>query len=144
MNLQIASPLCISAGPRKPKRFAYLACGSAAISSGAKSATLFGFSRFARSSSFFTSFSQRLTTSARIRQITRNGAANQRWLIKRMKFTKHSTIPSVIRGQMHRYLPTVLRVPEAAYSVIADHSGLCLDIVSGSTRKSSSSTLCSG
>jgi len=68
---------------------------------------------------------------ARIQQVTRNnGAANQRWFIK---FIKHAAIPGVIFHQVHRYWPKIFAFPRATYSVIADHSGLCLDIVNGST-----------
>jgi hypothetical protein len=70
---------------------------------------------------------------ARIQQVTRNGAPNQRWFIKRTNFSKYMTIPGVIFREAHRYWPTFLRFPRVAYSVIADHSGLCLDIVNGST-----------
>ena len=68
-----------------------------------------------------------------IQQATRNGEPNQRWFIKRTKFSKHMAIPAVIFREAHRYWPTFLRFPKVAYSVIADHSGLCLDIVNGST-----------
>ena len=64
---------------------------------------------------------------ARIRQVTRDGAANQRWLIKHIKFSNHMAIPGVIFRQAHRYWPQMLALPLAVYSVIADHSGLCLD-----------------
>ena len=70
---------------------------------------------------------------ARIRQVTRNGAPNQRWFIERTKFGKHMSMPGVIFREAHRYWPTCLRFPRVAYSVIADHSGLCLDIANGST-----------
>jgi len=70
---------------------------------------------------------------ARIQQITRNGAPNQRWFVKPMKLIKHRDIPEAIGRQGHRYWSTFLRFPQAAYSVIADHSGLCLDILNGST-----------
>jgi hypothetical protein len=70
---------------------------------------------------------------ARIQQVTRNGAPNQRWFIKRTNFSKYMAIPGVIFREAHRYWPTFLRFPQLAYPVIADHSGLCLDIVNGST-----------
>ena len=68
---------------------------------------------------------------ARIQQVTRNdGAANQRCFIK---FIKHAAVLGVIFHQVHRYWPKIFAFPQASYSVIADHSGLCLDIVNGST-----------
>jgi hypothetical protein len=54
-------------------------------------------------------------------------------VIKRTNFSKYMTIPGIIFREAHRYWPTFLRFPQVAYSVIADHSGLCLDIVNGST-----------
>jgi hypothetical protein len=38
-----------------------------------------------------------------------------------------------VSREVLRYWPTFLRFPKAGYSVIADHSGLCLDIWNGST-----------
>jgi hypothetical protein len=67
---------------------------------------------------------------ARIQQVTRNGAPNQRWFIKPMKLIWHRTIPELAGRQAHRLWSTFLRVPQAACSVTADHSGLCLDILS--------------
>jgi hypothetical protein len=68
---------------------------------------------------------------ARIQQVRRNnGAANQRWFIK---FIKHAAVPGEIFHQVHRYWPKIFAFPQASYSVIADHSGLCLDILNGST-----------
>jgi hypothetical protein len=67
---------------------------------------------------------------ARIQQATRNGAANQLWFIR---FIKRAAIPEVIFQQVYRYWPKILAFPQATYSVIAGHSGLCLDTVSGST-----------
>jgi hypothetical protein len=49
-----------------------------------------------------------------------------------MKFRKHLAIPGVIFREVHRYWPQIFAVPQAAYSVIADHSGLCLDVMNGS------------
>lgn len=73
---------------------------------------------------------------ARIRQVTRNnGAANQRWFVKRMKFIAQRIIPRVVDRKVLPW-PTVLRFSHAVYSVIADHSGLCLDILNGSTDNS--------
>jgi hypothetical protein len=70
---------------------------------------------------------------ARIQQVTRNDAANQRWFTKHIKFSKHTAIPRVIFRQVHKYWPQILPFPQTAYSIIADHSGLCLDIAHGST-----------
>jgi hypothetical protein len=72
---------------------------------------------------------------ARIQQVTRNGAANQRWFVKRMKFIAQRIIPRVVDRKVLPW-PTVLRFSHAVYSVIADHSGLCLDILNGSTDNS--------
>jgi len=41
-------------------------------------------------------------------------------------------IPPSILCEVHRFWPTFLPFSKAAYLVIADHSGLCLDIVTGS------------
>jgi Ricin-type beta-trefoil lectin domain-like len=70
---------------------------------------------------------------ARIQQVTRNGAPNQRWFVKPMKLIRCRTIPEALSRKAHRYWSTFLRFPQAAYSLIADHSGLCLDILNGST-----------
>ena len=72
---------------------------------------------------------------ARIQQVTRNGAANQRWFVKRMRFIEQRIIPRVVDREVLPW-PTVLRFSHAVYSVIADHSGLCLDILNGSTDNS--------
>ena len=73
---------------------------------------------------------------ARIHQVTRNRAPNQRWFIKRAKFSKHVAIPAVIFRQVHRYWPSFLRLPFPGYSLIAAHSGLCLDVLNCSTENS--------
>jgi hypothetical protein len=70
---------------------------------------------------------------ARIQQGTWNDTPNQRWFVTRTKFSKHMLIPASIFREVHRFWSTFLPFSKAAYSVIADHSGLCLDIVSGST-----------
>ncbi|HET9374813.1 MAG TPA: RICIN domain-containing protein [Chthoniobacterales bacterium] len=70
---------------------------------------------------------------ARIQQVTRNGAPNQRWFVKPMKLIRHRTIPEVTGGQTRRYWSNFLRFPQAAHSVIAEHSGLCLDILNSTT-----------
>src|SRR5262245_46238130 len=59
---------------------------------------------------------------ARIQQVTRNGAPNQRWFVKPMKLIKCRTIPEALSRKAHRYWSTFLRFPQAAYSLIADHS----------------------
>ena len=69
----------------------------------------------------------------RIHQVTRNGALNQRWYIKYTMFRKHMAIPGPIARETHRFWPQISPFPQVAYSVIADHSGLCLDILNGST-----------
>jgi hypothetical protein len=69
---------------------------------------------------------------ARIQQTTWNDQPNQRWFIKHTKFCKHTAIPGVIVREAFRNWPRIFRLPQASYSVIADHSGLCLDIPNGS------------
>jgi hypothetical protein len=73
---------------------------------------------------------------ARIQQVTRNDAANQRWFVKRTKFISYRSIPRIVGRAVLRYWPTCLRFPKVGYSVIANHSGLCLDIWNGSTNRS--------
>jgi Ricin-type beta-trefoil lectin domain-like len=70
---------------------------------------------------------------ARIQQFTRNGTSNQRWFVKCTKFIKYRAFPGMIRHRMLRFWPPFLPLPQAGYSLIADHSGLCLDILNGST-----------
>ena len=77
-----------------------------------------------------------INQAARIHQVTRNGAPNQQWFIKRAKFSKHMAIPAVIFREVHRYWPSFVRFPLPSYSLIAAHSGLCLDILNGSTEDS--------
>ena len=60
---------------------------------------------------------------ARIQQVTLNGAAGQHWFVKFTKFIRRRTIPG----------SAFLRFPAVGYSLIAGHSGLCLDTVNGST-----------
>jgi hypothetical protein len=69
---------------------------------------------------------------ARIQQGTWNDSPNQRWFVRRARSSKHMPIPASILCEVHRFWPTFLPFSKAAYSVIADHSGLCLDIVAGS------------
>ena len=73
---------------------------------------------------------------ARIHQVTRNGALNQRWFTKRANFRIHMAIPAAIFREVHRYWPCFLRFPLPGYSLIAAHSGLCLDILDSSTENS--------
>ena len=73
---------------------------------------------------------------ARIHQVTRNGALNQRWFTKRANFSIHMAIPAAIFREVHRYWPCFLRFPLPGYSLIAAHSGLCLDILNGATENS--------
>jgi hypothetical protein len=70
---------------------------------------------------------------ARIQQGTWNDTPNQRWFVTRAKFSNHMPIPASIFREVHRFWSTFIPFSKAAYSVIADHSGLCLDVVSGST-----------
>jgi hypothetical protein len=70
---------------------------------------------------------------ARVQQFTLNGASNQRWSVKGTKFLKYRAVPGVIGRQALRLWPTFLRFPQAGYSLIADHSGLCLDVQNGLT-----------
>ena len=72
----------------------------------------------------------------RIHQVTRNGAPNQRWFLKRAKFGIQMAIPAVIFRRVHRRWASFLRFPLPGYSLIAAHSGLCLDILNGSTENS--------
>jgi hypothetical protein len=70
---------------------------------------------------------------ARIHQVSRNGAPNQRWFVKPARLIRRRIVPEVIRRHAQRYWSTFLRFPQAGYSIIADHSGLCLDILTGTT-----------
>jgi Ricin-type beta-trefoil lectin domain-like len=73
---------------------------------------------------------------ARIQQNARNGAANQRWFVKHAKFIMPRSLPRIAGRELLRYWPTFLRFPQAVYSIIADHSGLCLGILNDSTENS--------
>jgi hypothetical protein len=70
---------------------------------------------------------------ARIQQFTRNGTSNQRWFVKCTKFIKYRAFPGMIRHRVLRFWPTFLPLPQAGYSLIADHSGMCLDVLNSST-----------
>lgn len=72
---------------------------------------------------------------ARIQQVTLSGAASQHWFVKFTKFIRCPTIPSTIGRQAQRFWAAFLRFPAAGYSLVADHSGLCLDIPNGSMDK---------
>ena len=73
---------------------------------------------------------------ARIHQVTRNGTLNQRWFTKRANFSRYMAIPAAIFREVHRYWPSFFRFPLPGYSLIAAHSGLCLDILNGPTENS--------
>jgi hypothetical protein len=73
---------------------------------------------------------------ARILQATCNGALNQRWFIKRENPRKRMVIPAVIFREVHRYRPSFFRFPLPAYTLVAAHSGLCLNILNGSMKNS--------
>jgi Ricin-type beta-trefoil lectin domain-like len=66
---------------------------------------------------------------ARTRQVTPNGEPNQRWFIERPKFSKPMAVPAAIFREAYRYWPGFLRFPFPGYSLIAAHSGLCLDLL---------------
>jgi hypothetical protein len=81
---------------------------------------------------------------ARIEQITRSDfredrhaavcdAPNQRWSIKYVKSNGHHTSPGVIAKEARRFWRPMLSLPQAGCSIMADHSGLCLDVLNGST-----------
>ena len=72
---------------------------------------------------------------ARIQQVTLNGAAGQHWFVKFTKFIGRRTMLGTTGRQAQRFWPAFLRFPVAGYSLIADHSGLCLDIPNGSMDK---------
>ena len=46
---------------------------------------------------------------------------------------KYRAFPGMIRHRVLRFWPTLLPLPQAGYSLIADHSGLCLDVLNSST-----------
>ena len=71
----------------------------------------------------------------RIQQMTLSGAASQHWFVKFTKFIRCRTIPSTIGRQAQRFWAAFLQFPAAGYSLVADHSGLCLDIPNGSMDK---------
>jgi hypothetical protein len=70
---------------------------------------------------------------ARIEQITQSDAPNQRWSIKYVKSKGHHTSPGVIANEARRFWRPMLSLPQAGCSIMADHSGLCLDVLNGST-----------
>lgn len=57
--------------------------------------------------------------------MTLSDATSQHWFVKFTKFIRRRTIPG----------SAFLRFPAVGYSLIADHSGLCLDIPNGSMDK---------
>jgi len=70
---------------------------------------------------------------ARIEQITRSDTPNQRWSISYVKSNGHHTTPGVIAKEARRFWRPMLSLPQAGCSIRADHSGLCLDVLNGST-----------
>jgi hypothetical protein len=72
---------------------------------------------------------------ARIQQVALSGAASQHWFVKLAKFIRHRNIRGTMGRQAQRFWPAFLRFPAVGYSLIADHSGLCLDIPNGSMDK---------
>jgi len=70
---------------------------------------------------------------ARVVQLTRSDAPNQRWFIKYTKCNGHRTRLGVIANEAIRFWRPLLSLPQAGCSIIADHSGLCLDVLNGST-----------
>jgi hypothetical protein len=72
---------------------------------------------------------------AQIQQVTLNGAASQRWFVKFTKCIGRRITLGTTGRQAQRFLPAFLRFPATGYSLIADHSGLCLDIPNGSMDK---------
>ena len=70
---------------------------------------------------------------ARIKQITRSDTPNQRWSIKYVKSNGHHTSPGMIANEARRFWRPMRSLPQAGCSIMADHSGLCLDVLNGST-----------
>ena len=70
---------------------------------------------------------------ARIEQLTRSDAPNQRWFIKYARSKGHQTSPRVTANEAHRFWRPLRWVPQAGCSIMADHSGLYLDALNGST-----------
>jgi hypothetical protein len=70
---------------------------------------------------------------ARIHQVTRDGEANQRWFVNPVKLIWRRSISETLGGQTQRYWSNFLRFPQAVCSVIAEHSGLSLDILNSTT-----------
>jgi len=57
---------------------------------------------------------------------------DERWFIKREKSRKYTALSAVTFREAHRYWPSFLRFPFPGYSLIAAHSGLCLDLLNSS------------
>ena len=72
---------------------------------------------------------------ARIQQVTLNGAPSQHWFVKFTKCIGGRTLLGTTGRQAQQFWPAFLRFPAAGYSLIADHSGLCLDVPNGSMDK---------
>jgi hypothetical protein len=69
---------------------------------------------------------------ASIEQLTRSDAPNQRWFVQCAKSNGHHTCPGVIANDAHRFWRPKPSLPQAGYSIIADHSGQCLEALNGS------------
>ena len=70
---------------------------------------------------------------ARIEQLTRSDGPNQRWFIKYAKPNGHQTSPRVIPNEACRFWHPMPSLRQAGWSIIGDHSGLCLEVLNGST-----------
>jgi hypothetical protein len=70
--------------------------------------------------------------SAPIEQLTRSDASNQRWFVQYAKSNGHHTSPGVIANNAHRFWHPKPLPPQAGYSIIADHSGQCLEALNAS------------
>lgn len=69
---------------------------------------------------------------ARIVQLTRSDAPNQRWFVKYAKSDRHQSTPRLVANEARRFWRSLPSLPQAGWSIIADHSGLCLSILNGS------------
>ena len=70
---------------------------------------------------------------ARIEQLTPSNAPSQRWLIKYARSKGPHASPRVTANEVHRFWHPMRWASQAGCSIIADHSGLCLDVLNGST-----------
>ena len=69
---------------------------------------------------------------ARVVQLTRSDTPNQRWFIEHTKSNGHRTRLGVMANEAIRFWRPLLSLPQPGCSIIADHSGLCLDVLDGS------------